>query len=97
MVDEIWENRPSSSADKIFVHEEWAGKTMSQKVGWVRDQIKSKNGNAALFSDLSSIGWVLNLRSSEIPYNPFFKGILVVEKEKGSLFLPKGHVSLNSE
>ena len=70
---------------------------MSEKVNWVRDKIKSKNGNAALFSDLSSIGWVTNLRSSEIPYNPFFKGILVIEREGGNLYLPKGHVSLNAE
>jgi len=63
----------------------------------VRQQIKEKNGNAALFSDLSEIAWLLNLRSAEIPYNPFFKSILVIKPEDGTLYLPKGHPSQNSK
>ena len=51
---------------------------MSEKVKWVRDKIVEKKGEAVVFSDLSEIGWVLNLRSAEIPYNPFFKGILIL-------------------
>jgi hypothetical protein len=39
----------------------------------------------------------LNLRSSEIPNNPFFKGVLIIKSEGGNLYLPKSHPSLNSE
>jgi hypothetical protein len=46
---------------------------------------------------LSEIAWILNLRSSEIPNNPFFKGVLIVRLEGGSLYLPKDNPSLNSE
>lgn len=64
LVDLIWENRPTSEKPPIFIHEEWAGKFMSEKVNWVRDSIKAKNGSAAIFNDLSEIAWLLNLRSS---------------------------------
>jgi len=37
---------------------------MSEKINWVRDQIKSKNGESAIFNDLSEIAWLTNLRSS---------------------------------
>jgi hypothetical protein len=37
---------------------------MSEKVNWVRENIKAKGGFAAIFNDLSEIAWVLNLRSS---------------------------------
>ena len=60
----------------------------------MREKIVSKDGNATIFNDLSEIAWVLNLRSSEIPHNPFFKGVLIVGREGGALYLPQGHPSL---
>jgi hypothetical protein len=39
LVDAIWENRPKSHAD-IFVHEEWAGRTATEKIKWVQDKIR---------------------------------------------------------
>ena len=50
---------------------------------WVRNHIKEKNGEGALFTDLGEIAWILNLRSGEIPYNPFFKSILVIKPDGG--------------
>lgn len=96
IVDHVWVNRPANAKPPIFIHEEWAGKSITEKVGWVREKIQSKKGNAAIFNGLSEIGWILNLRSSEIPHNPFFKGVLIIRKEGGSLYLPKSHPSLNS-
>lgn len=96
-MDEVWENRTPSSATPIFIHEEWAGKTLSEKVNWIREGIKEKGGNAAIFNDLSEIAWILNLRSGEIPHNPFFKSVLSIKPEGGSLYLPDTHPSLKSE
>jgi Xaa-Pro aminopeptidase len=97
LVDAIWTTKPAPPRPLIFVHEEWAGKGIVEKVGWVREKINAKGGNAAIFNDLSEIAWITNLRSSEIPHNPFFKSILVVRKEGGSLYLPKEHPSLSAE
>ena len=52
LVDEIWENRPKTSENEIFIHEEWAGKSINEKVNWVRNHIKEKEGEGALFTDL---------------------------------------------
>ena len=52
LVDEIWENRPPTGATEIFLHEDWAGKGIAEKIGWIRDKIKEKNGEAAVFTDL---------------------------------------------
>lgn len=64
LVDKIWEDRPKADRPKIYLHEEWAGRTMGEKVKWVREHIALKQGKAAIFNDLSEIAWVLNLRSS---------------------------------
>lgn len=29
LIDEVWTNRPASSATHIFVHESWSGKSLS--------------------------------------------------------------------
>lgn len=64
LIDEVWTNRPASSATHIFVHESWSGKPLSEKINWIRNHIKQKNGEAALFTDLGEIAWILNLRSA---------------------------------
>lgn len=97
IVDLAWTTKPNLAKPEIFIHEEWSGKSITEKVNWVREKIHAKNGNCAIFNDLSEVTWILNLRSSEIPHNPFFKGVLIIRKEGGSLYLPKGHPSLQSE
>jgi Xaa-Pro aminopeptidase len=97
LVDLIWENKPNAAKGEIFIHEEWAGRTTAEKVGWVRKSIAEKGGKSAIFNDLSEVGWVLNLRSSDIPFNPFFKGVLVVKTAGGALYLPTDHPSLGSQ
>ena len=49
-----------------------------------------------MFTDLGEIAWLLNLRSAEIPYNPFFKSILVIGEADGTLYLPVNHPSMKS-
>ena len=63
----------------------------------MRQKIAENKGKSAIFNDLSEICWVLNVRSSEIPYNPFFKGVLIIKNEGGTLYLPGDHPSLTSE
>lgn len=97
MVDLIWKDKPNIKKGDIFIHEEWAGKSTAEKVGWVRAKINQHKGKSAIFNDLSEISWILNIRSSDIPFNPFFKGVLIVKTEGGSLYLPKDNPSLDSQ
>ena len=64
LVDKVWVDRPEGERPAIFIHEEWAGRSSVEKLNWVRDRIREKKGEAAIFNDLSEIGWLLNLRSS---------------------------------
>lgn len=80
IVDEIWENRPNCHAD-IFVHESWAAKPAADKIRWVQSKITKSEGAGCLFTDLSEICWLLNVRSAEIPYNPFMKSVLLLLPE----------------
>ena len=96
LVDLIWQDKPNGKKGDIFIHEEWSGRSAAEKVGWVREKIADKKGKSAIFNDLSELSWLLNIRSSDIPFNPFFKGVLIIKSEGGSLYLPKDHPSLTS-
>lgn len=94
LIDEIWE-RPKKHAD-IFVHEEWAAKTAKEKIAWVQDKIKELKGDGCIVTSLSDIGWILNVRSAEIPYNPYMKSVLLImpEGQSHTLYLPSTHPNL---
>jgi Xaa-Pro aminopeptidase len=97
LVNTVWVARPPPSMAPIFVHELWSGKPITEKVGWVRERIQQKAAEAAVFADVGEIAWLLNVRSSEFPCNPMFKGVLVVTGSAGTLYLPAGHPSQDNE
>lgn len=92
IIDQFWTDRCKSSACDIFVHESWAGIPAAEKIGFVQKNIAEKKGEGALFADLSTVCWILNIRSNEIPYNPFMKGILLIQVNGPHLlYLPSHH------
>ncbi|KAJ3986968.1 hypothetical protein F5890DRAFT_907391 [Lentinula detonsa] len=48
---------------------------------------------ATLISSLDAIAWLLNMRGSDIPYNPLFHAYLFVSLDSAVLFLEKSKVS----
>lgn len=50
--------------------------------------MKEKKAGGCILTDLSEICWVLNVRSSEIPFSPFMKSILVILEDSNLLYLP---------
>jgi len=73
LVDEIWWDRPKRNANKIFpLPVEYSGRDMSNKIEWVQEYLKNNNYHALVLSALDEIAWLLNLRGSDIKYNPLF-------------------------
>lgn len=64
LVDQLWNERPKSSACDIFVHESWAGIPAAEKIQFVQKNIADNKGEGALFTDLSTVCWILNVRSN---------------------------------
>ena len=70
-VDAIWQDQPAQPAEPIYVHEMiYAGKTMSDKLSAITENMKKKNCAAAILSDPSSIAWLLNIRGSDVANTP---------------------------
>ena len=92
-VDQVWEERPLLSTEKVFVHElEYSGLSVEEKLG----QVSEKMGECRylLVTALDEIAWVLNLRGNDVDYNPVFFAYLVVEKTNDQV-IP--HLFINQE
>ena len=81
--DAIWADRPALPAAPIVVQpEQWTGRAAADKLHDAAFRITPwLKADCYLFNDLSDIAWLLNLRGSDIAYNPVFVAYLVYFRE----------------
>jgi Xaa-Pro aminopeptidase len=97
LIDEIWEDQPSFPKNPVFhLDVKYSGIESKIKINDIREQLKKKSCGHLLLSALDEIAWTLNLRGSDISYNPVFLSYLIVSQEKIILFCDK-EVSLDLE
>lgn len=83
-------NRPTNLVKSVSV-ETFAGLSVADKLRKLRDEMTKQKATHALVSQLDEIAWVLNMRGTDIDYNPlFFSYLLVLNKpneKSGVLFI----------
>ena len=80
LVNAIWEDRLPISSDKVFRHlDEFAGRSLKEKVQDVAQKVKEAGAKFLLVTALDEVAWLLNLRGNDITYNPCFFGFVVLE------------------
>ena len=57
--------------------------TVAEKVELVREKIVEANADKLVVSELDEVAWLLNLRASDIPYNPMFFAYVIIDKKIG--------------
>lgn len=84
----IWEERPPLPAARIFEHPlEYALRTRAEKLHAVRASMRAAGAACHLVSALDEIAWVLNLRGSDVEYNPVFLAHLLIGEREATLFV----------
>ena len=91
IIDDVWGTlKPKYKNNKLLVlSEEFTGKSVLDKYK-ILDRILSNFGEGIensrlLISRLDNIAWLLNLRGSDIPYNPVFFSYALFSRNKGQL------------
>ena len=88
IADEIWDGRPPLPEDSIILHEkEWVSATREEKIELVRSYMREKGATHYATSSLDDIAWLLNLRGTDVQYNPVFNSFLIVEHDEVKLFV----------
>lgn len=86
--DTIWTDRPALPDNKAFIHEEkYSGESAAEKIEKILEAIKGKGADAILISALDELAWTLNLRGSDVKYNPVVTAFLYLGKGDSTLFI----------
>ena len=92
--DEIWKDRPSLPATKAWVMpEDVVGEGAESKLNRLVDYLRTNNQAGIYVSDLSEVAWLLNVRASDIDYNPYVIAFLYVSADgKHRMYVNKEQV-----
>ncbi|HET7930289.1 MAG TPA: aminopeptidase P family protein [Rhodanobacteraceae bacterium] len=84
----IWAERPPLPHAPVYEHPlEYAIHSRAEKLEDVRTAMRKAGATHHLVSALDEIAWVLNLRGSDIEYNPVFLSHLLIDAQGATLFV----------
>lgn len=89
LVDKVWSDEKPAAEDNDIVPQpiEFTGRTASDKIEECRKAMSKKNVDMMLVTALDDIAYALNLRGSDIPYNPVFFSYLIIDTQEVHLFV----------
>lgn len=94
LLDAFWTARPPLPQAPIYEHEErFAGAPRREKIGRVRQAMQELDASWHLISSLDDIAWLLNLRGSDVDYNPVFLSHLLLSEADAYLFVDEQKLS----
>ncbi|MBN2166777.1 MAG: aminopeptidase P family protein [Marinilabiliaceae bacterium] len=87
-MDEIWTTKPIMPEKDIFDYPiEFAGLSRTEKMEIIRDKMHHQGITHYIIGALDEIAWVLNMRGSDVPYNPVFHSFLIIGLDGVNLFI----------
>ncbi len=82
LVDRIWQDQPAPPMNPVKVHPiEFAGETAESKITRLAEGLRDGGRSAAVITLPDSIMWVLNIRGSDIAYNPVAHGFAILHAD----------------
>jgi Xaa-Pro aminopeptidase len=83
--DDIWKGRPPLPAEPVVVMEaKYTGEDARVRLRRIRDRLREAGAASHVVITLDDIAWILNLRGSDIDYNPVFLAYLVILRDGGA-------------
>lgn len=92
-VGAIWSDRTALPVAPVYEHEApFACRTRATNLATVRETMRTRGAQWHLISTLDDIAWLLNLRGSDVSYNPVFLAHVLVGEQTVQLFVAPGKV-----
>ncbi|HVX04437.1 MAG TPA: aminopeptidase P family protein [Rhodanobacteraceae bacterium] len=87
----IWNDRPPLPHAPVYEHPlDYAIRSRADKLGDVRKAMQRAGATHHIVSALDEIAWVLNLRGSDVEYNPVFLAHLLIDAQAATLLVEAG-------
>jgi Xaa-Pro aminopeptidase len=95
LVDIVWGNeRPAQPSQPVIVlGEEFAGKSVQDKIADLRKELQKKRSPGFVVTLLDEVAWLFNLRGSDIPYNPVFFSYAMITTQSSTLYVDESKLS----
>jgi Xaa-Pro aminopeptidase len=94
LLEEIWVGRPLLPKDPVFEYDtKYAGKSRREKLEQIRSVMSQKQAQYHLICSLDDIAWTLNLRGSDVVFNPVFVSYLLLGEKGGFLYIMEEKIS----
>ena len=88
LVGELWHDRPSLPLKPVFLFDEaFAGESRVSKLTRIRAEMQQLGASCHLLCALDDIAWMLNIRGSDIDYNPVAVSFALVSLTDVKLFI----------
>lgn len=83
MLEDLWEGRPAVPQTPIItLGEDIVGEGRWSKIEWLRGVIAKKGCDSMLVTALDDVAWLLNVRGSDIDFNPLVISYVLVTGEE---------------
>ncbi len=91
LVDRVWDDQPAPPMNPVKIHPiEFAGEAAQSKIDRLADTLRQAGHSAAVITLPDSIMWLLNIRGSDIAYNPVAHGFAILHADgRVDLFMAK--------
>ncbi|MDX6749747.1 M24 family metallopeptidase [Geminicoccaceae bacterium 1502E] len=81
-VDDVWTARPAAPVAPLQLHEErFGGESSAARRERIGGEIAAKGADWLLLTGADSIAWLLNVRGSDIPFNPLTLGFALLHRD----------------
>jgi len=90
LLSALWEDRPAIPCTPIItLGEDLTGESREARIQWLRKWLVRQGADAIFLTALDDIAWLLNVRGSDIAYNPLVISYLLVTLDDVSWFVRK--------
>jgi Xaa-Pro aminopeptidase len=91
---QVWTERPSLPARPVHEHlPPHATLARTDKLAQVRQAMAERGATHHVISSLDDVAWLLNLRGSDVSYNPVFVAHVLLSQGSATLFISEGQLS----
>ena len=87
-IDSVWAGRPAKTVNSLYIHHA-SSVSAENKLKRLQDWVgqNSSEKSALLLTKLDDIAWLINLRGSDIEFNPVFLSWALVTQKDAMIFL----------
>ncbi|USY24303.1 aminopeptidase P family protein [Alcaligenes sp. 1735tsa3] len=94
LLSPIWTERPAAPVGQVVEHlPPFACRTRQENLNSTRAAMQEQGAHWHLLSALDDIAWTLNLRGSDVSYNPVFLSYLLIGPDQAFLFVDSNKLS----